>query len=116
MDSGVNAYNMHKHDDGFTQAYLLKMFSQTLSKEYQETLTLREKFSCLEQLRDFAKKKKFKKSLIHVIDHELISLTVKLEEFDEKRFKDYLNSPIENFRHFRPKTNKYSKHNGPNKH
>jgi len=76
-------------------AFFSKTFSEELSSEYQEFLTQEMKLDNLKNLLEFAEKHEVADSLVQNLLHEIMTLTIKLDQFNEELFKKYLKAPLE---------------------
>lgn len=79
----------------FVSAYFSKVFSNELMEENQEILTRQEKYDCLFRLYQYAKTKKLPESLISNLLHEILALSIKLDDYKQDLFKEYLKLPLE---------------------
>ena len=77
------------------ESYFSKVFAVELSADMQEHLTIEDKLQNLKTLYQYAKSRKMTKSLIKNLQHEILALTIKLEEYDEELFKEYIEDPLE---------------------
>ena len=94
-------HNMLQKEPGFAMAFFSKNFSEELSREYQEFKTQDQKLSNLKNLLEFAEKHKVADSLVQNLQHEILTLTIKLDQFDEELFKKYLKAPLEMNQHLK---------------
>jgi len=94
-------HNLLQKEPGFAMAFFSKTFSEELSKEYQEFLTQEMKLANLNNLLQFAEGHKVADSLVQNLTHEIMTLTIKLDQFDEETFKKYLKAPLEKNEHLK---------------
>ena len=97
---GLN-HNLLQKESNFAMAFFSKTFSEELSKDYQEFLTQDQKLDNLKNLLDYAEKHKVADSLVQNLLHEIMTLTIKLDQFDEDLFKKYLKAPLEKNQHLK---------------
>jgi len=86
-------------DPRYFSDYINKYFSDELSEETQASLTSEEKFVVLKKIKDFLIEKvtnKIKNAAVSMITSEMLHLSIKLEQFDEEIFKEYIAYPLEN--------------------
>lgn len=88
-------WNLVEKDENFVSAYFSKVFSNELSEENQDSMTPREKFDTLLRLHEYAKKNELPKTLISNLVHEILALSIKMEDYRTAIFKDYLKMPLE---------------------
>lgn len=82
-------------DENFVSSYFSKIFSSELSSESQEFMNDEEKFQNLETLYLYAKNKNLPVSLKQILLYEALLITIKLENYKEDLFKEYLKLPKE---------------------
>lgn len=82
-------------DKSYVSAYFSKIFCDELSAENKELLNNEEKLANLFALYNYASTRKLKKSLIQNLLHEILILTIKLDNYREDLFKEYLKFPLE---------------------
>ena len=87
--------NIQKQDKHFAEAYFSKVFSTELSAAEQEHMTNEEKLQNLERLYQYAKSRELPKSLLQNLLHEILTLTIKVDDYREDFFNDYLANPLE---------------------
>ena len=98
---GEKGYRIEKEDKSFVQAYFSKVFSEELSAVYQENLSHEEKYQNLNRLYQYAKSRDLPKSLSLNLLHEILTLTIKLDAYNEELFKEYLKFPLERNDHLK---------------
>ena len=82
-------------DENFVSSYFSKIFSSELSQESQEFMNDEEKFQNLETLYLYAKNKKLPDSLKQMLLYEVLLVSIKLEDYKEDLFKEYIKLPKE---------------------
>lgn len=82
-------------DKDFFKAYFSKVFSEELSAENQELLTIPEKLQNVIVLFNYAKTKNFSNGLCSTLLHEIMTLSIKCDDYKEDLFIEYLKNPME---------------------
>jgi len=85
-----------REDTAFIGSYFQKQFAEELSKENQEIWGNDEKRANLITLYSYAKSKNMPKSLQSSLLIEILDLGIRVNIFDEKLFREYLEMPIVN--------------------
>lgn len=87
--------NVFDDDEEFCLTYFEKYFAEELSPEYQEHQSDTQKLNNLITMVGFAKTNKLKDALISNLLHNALKLTIRLDDFREDLFKEYLDMPLE---------------------
>ena len=88
-------FNIQERDTQFVAAYFSKIFSIELSTENQEHMSIQDKFHNLERLYNYAKQRNLPGSLISNLLHEMLLLSIQLDNYIEDIFKEYMKRPLE---------------------
>eukprot|EP00347_Sterkiella_histriomuscorum_P022623 403337784 len=94
MDKLSSLVPQLKNDKNFIGAYFQKLFYEELSQENQEVWTHEEKRSNLITLYNYAKSNKLPTSLQQSLLIEILNLGIKLNQYDEQLFRDYIKMPL----------------------
>jgi hypothetical protein len=94
LDKLATLHPKIREDRVYIGSYFQKQFSEELSKENQEVWTTDEKRANLLTLYNFAKNKSMPKSLQAALLLEILDLGIKVGQYDEALFRDYLQFPL----------------------
>ena len=94
LDKLATLHAKVREDKAFIGSYFQKQFAEELSLENQEVWSPEEKRSNLLTLYNYAKSKNMPKSLQASLLIEVLDLGIKVNQYDEKLFREYLEVPI----------------------